>query len=81
MRRAESKRELRERGVYRLPDAREFVVRRSSDRVAYLLYSVAPWTAYTVADYRADAGGRLLSRGTVTRWRVSDLQDTGRTAR
>jgi hypothetical protein len=81
VRRAEPKRELRERGIYRLPDARQFVVRRSSDRAAYLLYSVEQWTAYAVADYRADALGRLLSRGTVTRWRVSDLEDTGRTAR
>lgn len=82
MRRAEPKRELRERGIYRLPDAREFVVRRSSDRAAYLLYSVQGWTAYATADYRADASsGRLLSRGTATRWRITDLVDTGRTAR
>jgi hypothetical protein len=73
--------ELRERGIYRLPDAREFVVRRTSDGAAFLLYSVQTWTGYTTAAYRAEPGGRVLSRGTVTRWRVADLVDTGRTAR
>jgi hypothetical protein len=81
MRKAEPKIELRERGVYRLPDEREFVARRSSDGAAYLLYSVKTWTGYAVADYRAEADGRVLSRGRLTRWRVAHLVDTGRTAR
>jgi hypothetical protein len=78
---AESKIELRERGIYRLPDAREFVVRRAGDRAGYLLYSIENWRRYTVAEYRVEASGRVLSRGVVTRWRGCDLFDTGRTAR
>jgi hypothetical protein len=81
VRKPETKIELRERGIYRLPDAREFVVRRSSDGAGYLLYGVETWRRYTAADYRAEQSGRMLSRGVVTRWRVCDLIDTGRTAR
>ncbi|HEX8775889.1 MAG TPA: hypothetical protein VF735_20115 [Pyrinomonadaceae bacterium] len=81
MRKAQTKTELRERGIYRLPDAREFVVRRSGDGAGYLLYSVEHWRRYTAADYRAEVNGRVFSRGVVTRWRICDLVDTGRTAR
>ena len=70
---------LRERGIYRLPDAREFIACRSGDGAGYLLYNVETRTPYA-ADYRAQADGRVLSRGTATRWRVADLVDTGRTA-
>jgi hypothetical protein len=80
-RKAETKIELRERGIYRLPDAREFVVRRSGDGAGYLLYGVETWRRYTAPDYRAELSGRMLSRGVVTRWRICDLIDTGRTAR
>jgi hypothetical protein len=78
---AQPKIELRERGIYKLPDAREFVVRRSGDGYGYLLFNTETWRRYTSADYRAEESGRVLSRGVVTRWRVCDLVDTGRTAR
>jgi hypothetical protein len=83
VRRAGPKLELRERGIYRLPDAREFIVRTSGDGAAYLLFDVRTSRAYptAAADYRAVLDGRVFSRGTVTRWRVADLVDTGRTAR
>lgn len=71
---------LRERGIYRLPDAREFIIVRSGDGGGYLLFNIRKWMSLDVADYRAHNDGRLLSRGTVTRWRVADLVDTGRTA-
>src|SRR3982751_1722617 len=78
VRKAEPTLELRERGIYRLPDAREFIVRRSGDGAAYLLFDVRTWRAYAAtADYRALRDGRVFSRGTVTRWRVADLVDTG----
>lgn len=72
--------ELRERGIYRLPDQREFVVSRSGDESGYLLYNPGAWLRYGMADYRAQENGRILSKGLITRWRLEDLIDTGRTA-
>lgn len=71
--------ELRERGIYKLPDGREFVICQSGDGAGYLLYNLEAWRRYGLADYRAQVNGRILSRGFVTRWRLEDLQDTGRT--
>lgn len=72
--------ELRERGIYRLPDQREFVICSSGDGAGYLLYNLEAWRRYGIADYRAQVNGRILSKGLVTRWRLEDLKDTGRTA-
>jgi hypothetical protein len=72
--------ELRERGIYRLPDQREFVVCHSGDGSGYLLYTPGAWRRYGMAEYRAQVNGRILSRGLVTRWRLEDLRDTGCTA-
>jgi hypothetical protein len=71
--------ELRERGIYQFPDQREFVVCKSGDGAGYLLYSLNVWGRYGMADYRAQVNGRILNRGFVTRWRLEDLKDTGRT--
>jgi hypothetical protein len=70
---------LRERGIYALPDKREFVV-RGCGRDGYTFYSDRAWEASGSAEYRLNAEGRLLSKGTPTRWRIDDLTDTGRTA-
>lgn len=72
--------EFRERGIYRLPDQREFVVCHSDDGTGYLLYSLSAWRRYGMAEYRVQLNGRILSRGFVTRWRLEDLKDTGGTA-
>ena len=72
--------ELRERGIYRLPDQREFVVCESGDGNGYLLYSLGAWQRYGMPEYRAQLNGRILSRGFITRWRLEDLKDTGTTA-
>ncbi|MGA9997708.1 MAG: hypothetical protein WBP93_19995 [Pyrinomonadaceae bacterium] len=71
--------ELRERGIYKLPDEREFVICRSGDGAGYLLYNLEAWRRHALPDYRTQVSGRTLSRGVVTRWRMEDLQDTGRT--
>jgi hypothetical protein len=71
---------LRERGIYKLPDQREFVICYSGDGASYLLYNLQAWPGYGMHEYRAQINGRILSRGLVTRWRVEDLKDTGRTA-
>ena len=72
--------ELRERGIYRLPDKREFVVCKSADGTGYLLYNLDAWARYGMPDYRAQVNGRILSRGLITHWRLEDLKDTYRTA-
>jgi hypothetical protein len=72
--------ELREGGVYRLPDQREFVACKAADGAGYLLYNLQTWRRYGLAEYRSQVNGRILSRGYVTRWRLEDLADTGRTA-
>ena len=70
---------LRECGIYALPDKREFVVRRCG-RDAYTFYSPQAWKGSGSSEYRLNTEGRLLSKGTPTRWRIHDLTDTGRTA-
>ncbi len=70
---------LRESGIYKLPDDREFVVERR-DKYGYSLFTPQAWRSNGRADYYIHADGRLLSKGTTTRWRLCDLTDTGLTA-
>jgi hypothetical protein len=70
---------LRERGVYALPDKREFVVCGCGPD-GYTFYSHKAGKAAGSSEYRLNTEGRLLSKGTPTRWRIGDLTDTGRTA-
>jgi hypothetical protein len=70
---------LRERGIYALPDKREFVVCALGNGSGYLLYNPQAWQRYGLADYRTDADGRILSKDQTTCWLVKDLRDTGRT--
>lgn len=70
---------LRECGIYALPDKREFVV-RGCRRDGYTFYSHQAGKASSSSEYRLNTEGRLLSRGSPTRWRIDDLTDTGRTA-
>ncbi|MEJ7575824.1 MAG: hypothetical protein WKF74_02335 [Pyrinomonadaceae bacterium] len=69
---------LRECGIYALPDKREFIVRRSG-RDMYSLYPPQTWKGSEFAEYRLNAEGHILSKGLPTRWRFTDLTDTGRT--
>lgn len=71
--------ELRERGVYQLPDKREFIVCVTGDGAGYLLYSREAWQRPGLPAYRLQVSGRILSRGFVTHWRIEDLKDTGQT--
>jgi hypothetical protein len=70
---------LRERGIYALPDKREFVV-RGCGRDGYTFYSHQAGKAASSSEYRLNTEGRLLSKGSPTRWRIGDLTDTGHTA-
>jgi hypothetical protein len=72
--------ELRERGIYKLSDGREFVICASGDGAGYLLYNLEAWRRHALPDYRMQVNGRILSREVVTRWRMEELKDTVRTA-
>ena len=71
--------ELRERGIYRLPDGEELVasVARGS---GYALYDPGVWKHYGLPDYLIDARGRMTRLGQSTVLTAEDLIDTGRTA-
>lgn len=70
---------LRARGIYRLTDWREFVV-GLTDRNAYILFGLDAWKYGRTAQYVIRSDGKILSRGTPTRWSIKNLTNTGRTA-
>ena len=70
---------LRELGVYKLPDGREFVV-STIYHDGCSLYSPHAWEAFGVAEYWVDREGRMLHHGVPSVWNMQDLNDTGRTA-
>jgi hypothetical protein len=72
--------ELRDRGLYRLPDGAELVASFASRGEGYVLYHPKVWKSYGVPDYRVDAQGCLSRMGESTNWRDEDLIDTGETA-
>lgn len=71
--------ELRERGVYTLPDGEEFVASVARGG-GFALFNPQIWKRYGVPDYEVDPLGRVTQMGQSTRWRLDDLVDTGRTA-
>ncbi|HZB44628.1 MAG TPA: hypothetical protein VE360_05270 [Pyrinomonadaceae bacterium] len=71
--------DLRERGVYTLPDGEEFVASIARGG-GFALFNPQIWKRYGVPDYEVDPLGRVTQLGQSTRWRVDDLVDTGRTA-
>ena len=72
--------ELRERGLYRLPDGGEFVASPAARGGGYALYDPQVWKRYGLPDYQIDVQGRLHKMGESTPWRAEDLIDTGLTA-
>ena len=72
--------ELRERGIYRLPDNRELVV-HGVFRGGYIFYTPEAWEYYGMHAYDSDEVGRIHLNGRLTHWRIEDLTDTKRTAR
>jgi len=72
--------ELREQGIYALPDGREFVA-HAVFRGGYVLYTPGDWEFYGIHLYETNAAGQVRSKGQPTLWRIQDLSDTGRTAR
>jgi hypothetical protein len=72
--------ELREQGIYTLPDGREFIA-HAVFRGSYVLYTPGDWEFFGVHLYETNAAGQIRSKGQPTSWRIEDLIDTKRTAR
>ena len=53
---------LPERGIYMLPDGREFVISKSGDGCGYLLYNLEAGRRHRLPDYGTQLNGRILSR-------------------
>jgi hypothetical protein len=70
--------ELKDQGIYKLPDGREFVVRTGSHG-GYILHDLRLGVSYAPV-YLIDGSGQFLSWGKPTRWSLADLSDTGRKA-
>jgi len=70
--------ELKENGIYSLPDGREFVV-RVARQGGFLLHDLRLGVS-SAPLYLVDGSGQFLSWGRRTRWSVADLQDTGRSS-
>ena len=69
---------LREQGIYCLPNGRELVVRGKIGRNEFRL---SGWGNFEVSEYVVNGAGRILAQGKLTAWDINDLTDTGRTAR
>ena len=67
--------QLKENGIYVLPDGRELIARAGP--MGYLLHDPKRGVAAAPL-YAVDHDGNLLSWGRMTRWTLNDLQDTGR---
>jgi hypothetical protein len=70
--------ELKENGIYSLPDGREFVV-RVARQGGFLLHDLRLGVS-SAPLYLVDGSGQFLSWGRRTRWSVADLHDTGRSS-
>ena len=70
---------LRERGIYRLPNGRELVVLRKYEN-GKRVYTLSGWERFELTEYEVNDDGRLICQGKLTAWDVACLSDTGRTA-
>ena len=71
---------LRERGIYSLPDGREFVV-HAVFRGGHVFYTPEEWELFGPYAYESDDYGRIRWIGQLDQWRTEDLIETSRTAR
>jgi hypothetical protein len=71
---------LRERGIYAMPDGREFVA-HAVFRGGYVFYTPEDWDRFGPHAHESTADGHLRWNGQPDQWRTEDLIDTGRTAR
>lgn len=69
---------LRERGIYSLPNGRELVVLRKHENGG-AAYTLVAHEQSTEQKYEVNDAGRLVSQGKLTAWEINNLTDTGRT--
>ena len=74
-------RQLRERGIYRLPSEAGELVVHAVFRGGYVLYAPTHWEYFGPYAYESDLTGNIHTEGQRTRWHIDDLADTDRTAR
>jgi len=72
--------QLREHGIYSVPEGGEFVAHQALSG-GYLLYSPVAWEFFGMHSYESDGRGTIHLHGRSTRWQIKDLTDTRRTAR
>jgi len=72
--------QLRERGIYTLPEGGEFVA-HAVFRGGYVLYTPVAWEFFGTHAYESHGTGDIHLNGQSTRWQIKDLTDTTRTAR
>ena len=70
---------LRERGIYRLPNGRELIVLRKHEN-GKRAYRLGGWERFELTEYEINGDGRLMCQGRLTAWDVGSLSDTGRSA-
>ena len=71
--------DLREKGIYCLPNGRELVVlEKGTD--ANTVFILGGWDLFESSQYQVNNEGRIIAHGRLTAWDVTDLLDTGRTA-
>ena len=68
---------LREWGIYCLPNGRELVV---LEKKGITEFRLGDWGHFELSEYVLNDAGRLLAQGKLTAWDINDLTDTGRTA-
>ena len=72
--------QLREQGIYTLPEGGEFVVHAVRDG-GYVLYTPGAWEFFGIHAYESDGTGNIHLHERFTGWHIKDLTDAGRTAR
>ena len=72
--------QLRERGIYTLPEVGEFVA-HAVFRGSYVLYTPMAWEFFGMHAYESDGTGNIHLHGRSTGWHIKDLIDARRTAR
>jgi hypothetical protein len=70
---------LREGGIYSLPNGRELVVLRKHQN-GRRAYTLGGWGRFETSEYEVNDAGRLICHGKLTAWDVTNLRDTGQTA-
>ena len=72
--------QLRDLGIYTLPEGGEFVA-HAVFRCGYVLYTPVAWEFFGMHAYESDGTGNIQLNGRPTGWHIKDLTDAGRTAR